>query len=344
MSRVGIRSCRGSRNGMSEPQEIRSLLDLAEGAAVAGDFAAADELLRRVARIQETELGPLHPDLADTLNNLAIVAEKTGRPDDAETFYRRAVAIASTLPPGDPRVAASRQNLEDFCRARGVPLDRPRAAAAPAQPRIAAVSDAAPTQSIEPTPSARRGGLPTAAKIALGVVVLAVAGLLVEQPWSTREPPPQRTASETTTPAPPVEHASPQATAPAPPQPAAPAPEKTPAPKAVPPSGGVALASVQLCRRFSTNDGSWRCDPAGASVAPGPIVLYTRVRSPRDATIVHRWFRGDTLRQSVRLPVRANATEGYRTYSRQTVDTGDWRVEVRSTAGDLLHEQHLSVK
>jgi hypothetical protein len=79
-------------------------------------------------------------------------------------------------------------------------------------------------------------------------------------------------------------------------------------------------------------------------VAPGPIVLYTRVRSPRDATIVHRWFRGDTLRQSVRLQVRANATEGYRTYSRQTVDAGNWRVEVRSTAGDLLHEQHLSVK
>ena len=66
-------------------QNLRHLLDQAESAAAAGDFASADELLRNAARIQEEELGPLHPDLANTLNNLAVVAEKTGRSGEAES-------------------------------------------------------------------------------------------------------------------------------------------------------------------------------------------------------------------------------------------------------------------
>jgi tetratricopeptide (TPR) repeat protein len=111
---------------MPELQTVPELLGKAESAAAAGDLASADELLRAIARIQEDELGPLHPDLANTLNNLAIVAENTGRTGDAETFYRRAVAIASaSLSPDDPMLAASRQNLEDFCRAQGLPIDGP---------------------------------------------------------------------------------------------------------------------------------------------------------------------------------------------------------------------------
>jgi len=116
-------------------------------------------------------------------------------------------------------------------------------------------------------------------------------------------------------------------------------------PTASTPSDAISLATVQLCRTFSTSGGSWRCDPAGDSVAQGRLVLYTRVRSPRDAAVVHRWYRGDTLQQSVKLPIHANATEGYRTYSRQTVDgVGDWRVEVSSANGDLLHEQRFAVR
>jgi hypothetical protein len=109
-------------------------------------------------------------------------------------------------------------------------------------------------------------------------------------------------------------------------------------------TGAIALASVQLCQTFSTSGGRWRCRSAGDSVTPGPIVLYTRVTSPGGGVVVHRWYRGDALRQSVELTVRASATEGYRTYSRQTVNGGDWRVEVRSAAGDLLHEQRFAVR
>lgn len=82
----------------------------------------------------------------------------------------------------------------------------------------------------------------------------------------------------------------------------------------------------------------------GNPVAPGPIVLYMRVRSAHDAVVIHRWYRGNALQKTARLTVRANATEGYRTYSRQTVRSGEeWRVEVTTANGDLLYEQRLSV-
>jgi hypothetical protein len=46
----------------------------------------------------------------------------------------------------------------------------------------------------------------------------------------------------------------------------------------------------------------------------------------------------------VSLTIRANGTEGFRTYSRQTVTSGDWRVEVRSADGSVLHEQRFAVR
>jgi hypothetical protein len=104
------------------------------------------------------------------------------------------------------------------------------------------------------------------------------------------------------------------------------------------------LVTSQLCRTLSTGH-NWRCDPADQSVAPGPLVLYTRVKSSRDGVVIHQWYRGNTLQKSARLPVQANTTDGYRTYSRQTVNRGeDWRVEVRTAAGDLLYEQRVSVR
>ena len=73
-------------------------------------------------------------------------------------------------------------------------------------------------------------------------------------------------------------------------------------------------------------------------------MLYTKVTSQRDASVTHLWYRGKTLRQSVKLHIRPNGTAGYRTYSRQTVGPGEWRVEVRSAAGDLLHEKQFVVR
>jgi hypothetical protein len=323
---------------MSERHDTAHILEAAERAAIGGDLASAEEQLREAARLQEAELGPLHPDLANTLNNLAIVTEKTGRPGDAEAFYRRAASIAAaSLPANHPMVAASRQNLEDFCRARGVPVDAPVEA-----PVIS------PPSTRDTTPPAPRRSSASLAWAAIGVSVLVAAAVIVQRPWSSRE---------TLTPVPetrPVAPRVPEPLPPAPVPPDAPAPIEQPqrppveprkADREGPPTSAVTLITAQLCATFATSGGRWRCDQAGDSVAPGPLVFYTRVRSPRSAQVVHRWYRGDTLRQSVSLAIGANAAEGYRTYSRQTVDGGaDWRVEVRTADGDLLHEQRFVVR
>jgi hypothetical protein len=294
------------------------MLAEAERAASTGDLVSAEELLRDAAQLQQTELGPFHPDLANTLNNLAIIAERAGRPHDAESSYRRAVEIASaSLPPDDPMVAASRQNLEDFCHAHGLPIERP------------AVIESAGSEA--PASRAR-------ATMATGIVAFVIAALLMARPRSSLHESTTVPAAEPT-PAPAAEPArraqdalAPIGRTPSPP----PTVDGAPAPVAI------ALATVQLCQSFSRSD--WRCVPAGDSMAPGTIVLYTRLRSPRDGVIVYRWYRGDALRKSARLRIGANAAEGYRTYSQQTVDPGDWRVEVRSAGGDLLHEQRFAVR
>lgn len=304
-------------------QQAHQLLAQAERAATAGDLAYADELLRGAARIQEEELGPLHPDLANTLNNLAVVAERTGSSSEAETLYRRAAAIAAAALPSDhPMVVASRQNLEDFCRARGVSVDAP----AVITPTQAAVPEAAEA----PPASYSRVWLAAAA------VVLVAAALLVWRPWSSRNAPAPAAAPEPIA-AREAEAIPPTAAAP-------PRDDRSVAANKPPAAGGITVVTAQLCRILSTSGRNWRCDPAGQSVAPGQLTLYTRVRSPRDDAVVHRWYNGRTLRQSVTLRIQANTTEGYRTYSRLTVDEGDWRLEVRSPEGRLLHEERLAVK
>jgi len=367
---------------MSDARDVGNTLAEAERAASLGDLATAEAALRDAARLQEAELGPLHLDLARTLNNLGVVTEKTGRPDDAEAFYRRALAIASaSLPPDDPTIAEIRQNLEDFCRARGVPIERP-ALAEPAVIEPAVIEPAAiepgvieppaveppaielpPVERavveadvVEPAPRAAAVAAPVDGKdsraekdsrppatIAIGVIVviaLMVIAFVILRPRSSPEIAPQTPAAE---PAPARAAEPPRGSV-------TPAPVEQPAPRAAakpvpaPPPADITLVTAQLCRNFSTADGNWRCDPAGGSVPPGPLVLYTRVRSARDGVVVHRWFRGDVLRKTAQLRIVANPTEGFRTYSRQTVDAGEWRVEVRSAAGDLLHEQRIAVR
>jgi hypothetical protein len=76
------------------------------------------------------------------------------------------------------------------------------------------------------------------------------------------------------------------------------------------------------------------------------MYFYTRVASPRDTTIEHRWYRGDRLHQRVQLRIRPNPS-GYRTYSRTTINadrSGTWRVELRSADGQLLQEETFTVK
>ena len=77
------------------------------------------------------------------------------------------------------------------------------------------------------------------------------------------------------------------------------------------------------------------------------MFFYTRVQSAAATTIEHRWYQGDRLRQAVQLPVQASPGAGYRTYSRTTISrerAGDWRVELRSADGTVLHEARFTVR
>jgi len=109
---------------MADTAEAQRILAAAEHAAADGDYASAERLLREAASLQERTLGPAHPDLANTLNNLGVVCERAGKDDDAEQCYRRAYSIATTAFASDhPFVATSRKNLEEFCAARGRAID-----------------------------------------------------------------------------------------------------------------------------------------------------------------------------------------------------------------------------
>lgn len=105
------------------------------------------------------------------------------------------------------------------------------------------------------------------------------------------------------------------------------------------------MAEAQLCRRLSTSD--WRCDPVSSPVEAGLLFFYTRVKASNNTTVQHRWYHEDRLLQSVELAIRANPESGYRTYTRRTVsaeNAGNWRVEVRTQDGSILHEERFVVR
>ena len=101
------------------------------------------------------------------------------------------------------------------------------------------------------------------------------------------------------------------------------------------------VVTAQLCTALA----NWRCETADGEVPPGPMFFFTQVKSDTGTTIEHRWYQGDRLRRAVPLRIQANPGAGYRTYSRTTVsDAGDWRVELRSADGTVLHEERFTVR
>jgi Tetratricopeptide repeat/Protein of unknown function (DUF2914) len=337
---------------MAEPSDLRLLLTAAEQAAASGDYAAAETMLREVAAIQEASLGSQHPDLANTLNNLGIVSEIVGKPEDAEQFFRRACAIAAaSLEPSHPFVATSRKNLEDFCEARGKPVDVEAPApvdAAPTvveepTPRVEILEPPIPrTAIVEPPPPGM--GLRRIVPLAAAVVLLVVAMAI----WLRPGDPGTRPGTIKPTPAP---DTSPPKPIPAPA--ASATPDPPPVSKPIPSrssgaasTGAVSVSEVAICRELTTGS-QWRCTPAGSPVEPSTLFFYTRVKSATDRVVEHRWYRGDRLMKSIDRSVRASPREGYRTYSRAAVDAkggGGWRVEVRTKDGALIHVEQFTVR
>jgi hypothetical protein len=346
---------------------VQSVVDAAERAAAAGDYASAEQFLREAALLLEASLGPLDPELANTLNNLGVVCEITSKPVEAEQFFRRASAIAAAaLEPDHPFVATSRKNLEDFCEARGIAVDPPTPT-----PAIAAEENAPTTRSVGmPSERPAHEGLQPVSSgkksppVAIGTVVAAafLAAFVGVSVWfrssEVTESPPGSASASTKSDGSVGTIVEPAAGDPVPTTPAGPQlAESTAKPPAAPENRpGVAtaparppiVAAALLCRNLTTYaSDNWRCVPPDLPVGPGTLIFYTRIRSATDTTVQHRWYRGDRLMQAVELSIRANTAGGYRTYSRHTVpeqSAAEWKVELRTRDGVLLHDERFLVR
>ena len=85
-----------------------------------GRYAEAEPLYKRSLAIREKALGPDHPDVGDSLNNLAELYRAQGRYAEAEPLYKRSLAIAEkALGPDHPDVGAALNNLAALYEAQG---------------------------------------------------------------------------------------------------------------------------------------------------------------------------------------------------------------------------------
>ena len=363
---------------MTDVLDPASIIESAQQAVAAGDFSAAERLLREAAAAQEASLGPEHPDLASTLNNLAFVCERTNNVAEAERNYRRAHAIAvASLGPRHPFVATSIKNLVDFCAAHDIPIWKPPAETleadaslsiqgATSDPEISELEaaqaeadadwdvDTAP----ESLPATRSIGLPTIALAALAVVIIVgvaftMRSRITSAPRETPAPP-----SSSTTPViareadPPAAVDAKPATAIAPSrvertEPRAKVEASTPRDKTVA-SQLVTVLKAQLCKTLVKNGSpDWQCALPAGNLRPGTYSFYTRLMTNSGATVEHRWYLGGRVHQVMRLRITPNPNGGYRTYSSNTISAeraGDWRVELRAADGTLLHEERFVVK
>lgn len=310
------------------------MIEAAQKSAEAGDYAAAERLLREAAGIQEATLGPLHPDLASTLNNLAFACERTNNLAEAERGYRGAHAIAvASLGPRDPFVATSIKNLVGFCATHGIPIWKPPSV----EPEEAAAPDIESAPEIQeqvPVVSGRTW-------LTIGVATLAIVMVAAILFTSRGESP----ATPSTTSAP---VASPVTDPPARdvPPPVAEAPRPEPTRIAAPQP--VTVLNAQVCTALARRGSpDWQCTSAAGDLRPGTFFFYTRLLTAANTTVEHRWYRGDRVHQVMRLRVAPTPGSGYRTFSSNTVSAeraGDWRVELRAADGTVLQEQRFAIQ
>jgi tetratricopeptide (TPR) repeat protein len=76
-----------------QPSNLVYLSAAAELSYAFEEFQETGHLLEQVLTIQEKLLGPEHPDLAQTLNNLGVLRHTQGRYDKAEAYYLWALEI-----------------------------------------------------------------------------------------------------------------------------------------------------------------------------------------------------------------------------------------------------------
>ena len=89
-----------------------------------GQYARAVVVGKKALKVAEEIVGPDHPSVATSLNNLALLYDTQGQYAAAEPLYKRALSInEKALGPDHPSVAASLNNLARFYRATGQILE-----------------------------------------------------------------------------------------------------------------------------------------------------------------------------------------------------------------------------
>src|SRR5262245_11462916 len=344
---------------MTDLLDPAPIAEAAQQAAAAGDYSEAERLLREAAAIQELSLGSVHPDLASTLNNLALVCERTNKLDEAEHGYRRAHAIAvASLGPGHPFVTTSLKNLVDFCAAHEIPFWKPPAAMSDDETSSPEPEAEGPPEPVLTVSKPGRAWPPRAIAVAtLGVAVVVAVAFAVQRRGitDTSDPLPQaQTRSSSTNDPPPTPVTTPTLTGTH--QPAAtverragtaPAPVEPPHETSIT-SASVTVLNAQLCRALEKSGSpDWQCAPMNGDSRPATYILYTRLLTNAETTVEHRWYRGERLQQVRRLHVAASPGRGYRTFSTNTISperAGDWTVELRGADGTVLWKAHFVIR
>jgi hypothetical protein len=313
-----------------------------------GDLDEAERSYRRACAIAARDAAPDDPLVGVSRANLDDFLRATGRPDSPPP----------ATPPPPPVQAPS--------PAAALP---PRDAAERAASHLASAAlHAAPA----PTVSASGARRPTNRwwLVPAGLIALGAIGWLATRPATPPEPTtpvagspmPQAPPAPAPVSPPPLATPAPppaRAAAPAPPPPTPtrrePDPAPPPAPRAPPRPQSPAefgrprttvTADTSLCAALSRETAQWRCTPLASQRTPAAVYFYTRVRSPQDVAVRHRWTHNGTVVKNVSLRVLANTEPGYRTFSRQVLGAssrGRWEVALLTADGSVVESQRFEV-
>src|SRR5690606_23041443 len=117
---------------LSEALDIRARLDgpdhertaavqhrLASALRDRGDLAAADSLFRAALATRRARLGPGHPDVAETLNDLGELLRRANRSDEAASLLRVSLDILRASTPPPPELVTGLNTIANVRQAQG---------------------------------------------------------------------------------------------------------------------------------------------------------------------------------------------------------------------------------
>jgi tetratricopeptide (TPR) repeat protein len=108
----GVAPLRLSEEQQRDVQRASALYQEIEALYRQGQYPKAVTKAREALALRRKALPLLHPELADSLNDLGVLLNAMGRPDEARKHYEDALAIyRKALPPQHPDLANSLDNL-----------------------------------------------------------------------------------------------------------------------------------------------------------------------------------------------------------------------------------------